>query len=151
MEQNRKAKNIIVKCANDILLPITLVFGLYIILHGHLSPGGGFQGGVIVAAGVALVFLGYGNDGVRKAFRPGALKLSENIGALMYIFFCLLGILYGDTFVRNVLYALGNPGDLWSSGTIFLMNFSVGFKVRAGICLMLIIMIGTMFSQKDDE
>jgi len=144
VEQNKKAKNIILKCGADFLLPISLVLGFYIILHGHLTPGGGFQGGVIVSAAVVLVFMGYGGQGIKKTFMPEALKQCENIGALMYAFFCLLGIIFGATFCRNVLFNQGNPGDLYSSGTIFWMNFSVGFKVLAGIGFMLITMFSTL-------
>lgn len=151
MEQNRRTKNIIVKCACDFLLPITLVLGIYIILHGHLTPGGGFQGGVVVAAGVVLVFLGYGHEGIKRTFIPEAIKQSENIGALMYTFFALLGILYGANFCRNVLFMQGSPGELYSSGTIFWMNFFVGLKVLTGIGFMLITMIGTLSAVKKDR
>lgn len=150
MKQNRKTKNIIVKCGVDFLLPITLMLGIYIILHGHLTPGGGFQGGVVVAAGVVLVFLGYGDGGLKKTFKADAMKTTENVGSLMYTFFALLGIFMGANFCRNAIFKVGNPGDLYSSGTIFWMNFSVGLKVMMGIGFMLIIMLRT-FNEKDDE
>jgi multicomponent Na+:H+ antiporter subunit B len=150
MKQNRETKNIIVKCGTDFLLPITLVLGFYIILHGHLTPGGGFQGGVIVAAAIALIFFGYGNEGLKKTFIPEVLKQSENLGSLMYTFFALLGVLMGANFCRNAIFKQGNPGDLYSSGTIFWMNFSVGLKVMMGVSFMLIIMLATL-SQNDKD
>ncbi|WP_443110805.1 MnhB domain-containing protein [Caloramator sp. mosi_1] len=60
-------------------------------LHGHLSPGGGFQGGVIVASAVVLIYLGYGYEISTKTFNQNLLKKSEAIGALMYSFLhCLV-------------------------------------------------------------
>jgi multicomponent Na+:H+ antiporter subunit B len=152
MKQNKEAKNIILKCGNDFMFPITLVLGFYIILHGHLTPGGGFQGGVIVAAGVALVFLAYGSKGLKKVFPfPNALKLTENVGSLMYTFFALLGIIMGANFCRNAIFNIGNPGDLYSSGTIFWMNFSVGLKVMMGVGFMLIVMLATLNRPAENE
>lgn len=151
MKTNKPAKNIIVKCGADFLLPVTLMLGFYIILHGHLTPGGGFQGGVIVAGAVALIYLGYGNEGLKKTFVPDALKTTENVGSLMYTFFATLGILMGYNFCRNAIFTQGNPGDLYSSGTIFWMNFSVGLKVMMGIGFMLIIMLATLGTKKKSE
>jgi Multisubunit Na+/H+ antiporter, MnhB subunit len=152
MKKNKVAKNIIVKCGNDFLLPITLMLGFYIILHGHLTPGGGFQGGVIVSAAIALIYMAYGNEGLKKAFPiPETLKEIENVGSLMYTFFALLGILMGFSFCRNAIYTQGNPGDLYSSGTIWWMNFSVGLKVMMGVGFMLIIMFATLGPKKDNQ
>lgn len=152
MKQNKIARNIIVKCGSDFLLPVSLMLGFYIILHGHLTPGGGFQGGVIVSAAVALIFMGYGNEGLKKVFPiPERLKEIENVGSLMYTSVALLGILMGYTFCRNAIFNQGNPGDLYSSGTIWWMNFSVGLKVMMGIGFMLIIMLATLGPKKSDE
>lgn len=152
MKQNNETKNVILKCGNDFLFPITIVLGFYIILHGHLSPGGGFQGGVVVAAGVAMIFLAYGNEGLKRTFPfPNALKQTENIGSLMYSFFALLGIMMGANFCRNTIFNIGNPGDLYSSGTIFWMNFSVGLKVMMGVGFMLIIMMTAVNSNRENQ
>lgn len=152
MKQNKVAKNIIVKCGNDFLLPISLMLGFYIIMHGHLTPGGGFQGGVIVSAAIALIYMAYGNEGLRKVFPvPERLKEIENVGSLMYTFFGLLGIFMGYNFCRNAIYTQGNPGDLYSSGTIWWMNFSVGLKVMMGIGFMLIIMLATLGPKKNNQ
>jgi len=152
MEQNRHTKNIIIKCGNDFLFPITLILGFYVILHSHLTPGGGFQGGVVVAAGVALVFLAYGNEGLKKIFPfPEILKQTENVGSLIYSFFALLGILSATNFCRNTIFNQGTPGDLYSSGTIFWMNFSVGLKVMMGISFMLIIMFKALDTKNENK
>lgn len=144
MKKNVKVKNIIVKCAADVFAPIGLVLGLYIILHGHLSPGGGFQGGVLVASAVIMLYLGYGYETAKKTFSIEMLRKNEAIGAIMYSFFALIGIIFGANFCRNVFFNVGNPGDLYSSGTIFWMNFSVGYKVLTGVGFLILLMVGLL-------
>ncbi|EYE88370.1 hypothetical protein Q428_08200 [Fervidicella metallireducens AeB] len=151
MDKNIKVKNVIVKTAADFFMPIALIFGLYVILHGHLSPGGGFQGGVIVAAAVVLVYLGYGHETTENVFNENLLKKSETFAAIMYAGFAFLGIFYGANFCRNVLAdKMGAAGELFSSGTIFWMNFSVGFKVLTGIGFLSLIFFG-LLKEKNNE
>lgn len=147
----RRKDDLIVRCMVDRILPIALVYGFYVILHGHLSPGGGFQGGTICAASVLLIYLGYGPRGVRAAFRPGVLHTNEALGSIAYIVFALLGIFFGLNFCCNVLFNSGSIGDLWSSGTIFLMNGAVGYKVLTGVSLLLILMIGLLPDDEEEE
>jgi multisubunit Na+/H+ antiporter MnhB subunit len=154
MKRNIKSKNLIVKTSADVFMPLALMFGIYVILHGHLSPGGGFQGGVIVASAVILVYLGYGHLGLKKVFSSEFLKKSETIGAIMYSGFALIGILFGANFCRNIFVdksAAGNPGELFSSGTIFWMNLSVGFKVLTGIGFLMLFMLGLVASIEEKE
>lgn len=143
MKRNRKRKDIIIPTGSDIVLPISLVLGSYIILHGHLSPGGGFQGGVLLAGAIAIFFLAYGKDRVLKTFHLNSLKISEDLGALGFVFIATLGVIYGSAFFGNVVWK-GTVGRLFSSGTIFLMNFAVGYKVLAGIGVLILVMIGTL-------
>lgn len=154
MKKSAKSKNIIVKTAADIFMPLGLIFGIYVILHGHLSPGGGFQGGVVVASAVVFVYLGYGQRGLKKVFNLEGLKIGETLGAIMYSAFALVGIIFGANFCRNIFVdkgIAGNPGDLYSSGTIFWMNLSVGFKVLTGIGFLILFMFGLMSSVEEKE
>lgn len=154
MKKNIKSKNIIVKTAADVFMPIGLMLGLYVILHGHISPGGGFQGGVIVASAVTLAYLGYGVNGINKIFKAGALKKSEAIGAIIYSFFAFLGILFGANFCRNIFMDIGgagNPGDLFSSGTVFFMNSTVGFKVLTGVGFLILFMLNLLAGESEKE
>lgn len=143
-----KVKNYIIKTAADFFAPIGLILGIYVILHGHLSPGGGFQGGVLVASAAVLIYLGYGYDKATKTLNINLLKKSESIAALMYSFFALLGIFYAANFCRNVFYNVGKPGDLFSSGIIFLMNFAVGYKVLTGIGFLILLMFGLLNNEE---
>lgn len=141
--------SIITSTAN-IVLPTSLTLGAYVILHGHLSPGGGFQGGVLIAGAVAIVFLAYGMGRVYKAFNAERIKVYESVGALGFLLLGTLGVIYGYNFFKNVIYNQGKPGMLYSSGTIFWMNFAVGYKVLAGIGFLLITMIGTLNAEKEE-
>lgn len=147
--KNRKCKNVIVPTCAALVMPVTLVLGAYIILHGHLSPGGGFQGGVLIAGAIAIFFLAYGREKTLKTFHLSRLSFSEDVGALAFVLFATLGLIYGGSFFANVV-GKGILGKLFSSGTVFLMNFAVGYKVLAGIGVLILIMIGTLRGDKEE-
>ena len=138
----KRRNSILISCTN-LVLPILLTLGLYIIIHGHLSPGGGFQGGVLIAGAIALIYIGYGFKGVKKGIASNTFKIAEDLGTLGFIILAFIGLIGSGVFFGNVLEK-GNPGDLFSSGSIFLMNFAVGFKVFAGISFLIIIMLANL-------
>ena len=72
--ENIRIKRVIQRCGCDAILPLALVYIFYIILHGHLSPGGGFQGGVLMVATMLLIYLGHGYDVTCEAMRPKLLR-----------------------------------------------------------------------------
>jgi multisubunit Na+/H+ antiporter MnhB subunit len=151
MKRNIKRRDsIITSCAN-LVLPICLVLGAYVILHGHLSPGGGFQGGVLIAGSVAILYVAYGREFLNKTFNSKRLKLSENLGALGFVLVASLGVIYGGHFFGNFIARSGALGKLYSSGTIFWMNFAVGYKVLAGIGLLIIVMASSLNNDGDEE
>ena len=132
MNKKWKRDDLIVRSLADSYLPIALVLGFYVILHGNISPGGGFQGGVLAASGVLLLYLGYGFRGIASAINMERMHRLEAVGAIAYVLFAMLG---------NILWSSGNIGDLWSSGTIALMNYAVGFKVLTGVGFLLLLVI----------
>ncbi|CAM2077959.1 MAG: MnhB domain-containing protein [uncultured Clostridium sp.] len=144
----KRRDSILISCTN-LVLPILLTLGLYIIIHGHLSPGGGFQGGVLIAGAIAIIYIGYGFKGVNKGIAANTFKIAEDIGALGFIILAFIGLVGSGVFFGNILKK-GNPGDLFSSGSIFLMNFAVGFKVFAGISFLLLIMIANLKSKGEE-
>lgn len=144
----KRRDSILISCTN-LVLPILLTLGLYIIIHGHLSPGGGFQGGVLIAGAIAIIYIGYGFKGVNKGIAANTFKIAEDIGALGFIILAFIGLVGSGVFFGNILKK-GNPGDLFSSGSIFLMNFAVGFKVFAGISFLLLIMIANLIKSKEE-
>lgn len=154
MNKKWKRDDLIVRSLADSYLPIALVLGFYVILHGNISPGGGFQGGVLAASGVLLLYLGYGFRGIATAINMERMHKFEAVGAIAYVLFALLGIFAGYNFCRNILWNSGSIGDLWSSGTIALMNYAVGFKVLTGVgflLLLVIYLLGTDESHEHDS
>ena len=139
---NIKVKNTILSCGADSLLPLMLVYMLYIILHGHLSPGGGFQGGVLMVAVVTILYLGHGYETTTRALSAGILHGGEGLASIVYVALAMLGVAVGAQFCENILFRHGNIGDLYSAGTIFWMNFTVGVKVLTGVGSIALLMLG---------
>lgn len=145
-----KEKNVIVKCGADMMLPFAIVFGIYIILFGTVSPGGGFQGGVMVASAALLLYLAYGYQTAKSAINTEVLRVGEAAGATLYVFLAFLGIIMGALFCRNVFFDNGAVGDLISAGTITFMGYSVGFKVLTGVGFLVLLMLGLLAPGADD-
>ena len=143
-------QNVIVKCGADKLLPFALIFGLYIILFGTVSPGGGFQGGVIVASAALLLYLGYGSRTASKAINSDVLRVGESVGATLYVILGLGGIFVGSVFCRNIFYNIGPVGNLISGGTITFMSYAVGFKVLCGVGFLLLLLMGILAPDAED-
>lgn len=144
-------RQIIVRCGADTFLPFAVCFGIYIILFGTVSPGGGFQGGVMVASAALLLYLGYGYNVATKALNPEVLRVNEACGATLYVILGLCGIFFGANFCRNVFFNDGQVGELISAGTITFMGYSVGYKVLTGVSFLLLLMLGLLAPGSDDE
>ncbi|MGN6663054.1 MAG: MnhB domain-containing protein [Solirubrobacterales bacterium] len=112
-----------------------VVLGLEIASHGHLTPGGGFQGGLPLGAAVFLVFLA-GEYAAMKRIAPHSLvELGEAAGAAGYALIGLGGLVFAGTFFENFV-SRGEPGRLLSAGTIPLSNLAVGVEVAGAFLLL---------------
>jgi multicomponent Na+:H+ antiporter subunit B len=118
------------------LVAPTVLFGLYVVAHGHLTPGGGFQGGVTLATAPLLMYLGGEYLALRRLSPETLVELGEGSGAAGFVVVGALGLLAGVAFFENVL-PLGRVGDILSSGTILAGNIAVGLAVAAGFVLLL--------------
>jgi len=136
--------SIIVRTVSRILFGLILVFGFYIIVHGHITPGGGFQGGVVTALAVIMLIAAYGYEGIVSEAREKLLEKFESLGAIMFWALGLVGVLAAATYFADVLYK-GTPGELISGGTVPLMNVAVGMKVASGVAVLVIIMSMGMY------
>jgi multicomponent Na+:H+ antiporter subunit B len=131
VENPKTGMSLIVKTVTRLTVGCILMFGIYIILHGHLSPGGGFAGGVIVSLSFVHLMLAFGKKvAVTKISKNLASNL-ESIGAMMFLLVALLGFLGGSFFLN--IFSKGVPFKLFSSGTILLSNISIGIKVGIGL------------------
>ena len=149
--KNKKQLNFIASCGCDAILPFALVYLFYIILHGHLSPGGGFQGGVLMVAVVVLLYMGHGYETTTKALSLNFMHKFEGFASIVYIVLAMLGIAFAGNFCYNAFYLEGGIGDLFSSGTIMYMNLTVGAKVLTGVGVLALSMVGLLQLVNDDE
>jgi len=123
--------SLIVKTISRIVAGFILLFGIYVVLYGHLSPGGGFAGGVVLAAGLMLLVLAFGEPLVRQLFAERAVTFWEVGGALAFLCIAMLGYIAGGFFMNFL--GRGRPFDLVSAGTIPLSNLAIGAKVGSGL------------------
>ena len=149
---NPQGMSIIVRTVSRFVYGLILVFGFYVIMHGHLTPGGGFQGGAVVASAFALLLVAFGAAGVQGRLNRHLLQSFEEIGALAFLGLAFAGI--GTAFFYNLLAGSGSlfgatiplgpsPGVLNAGGTVPLMNWAVGLKVMTGIaCIVIVMLIG---------
>jgi multicomponent Na+:H+ antiporter subunit B len=119
------------------LLPIIILFGVYIFVHGHLTPGGGFQGGVVIASGILLLML------TNRRWNHGVFHVIESLSGLFYVLIGLLGLVLAGGFLDNRILPLGNFGTLLSAGAIPLIYSLVGLKVGAEL-------VGILHSLRED-
>lgn len=110
-----------------LLVPLIALFGAYIFVNGHLTPGGGFQGGAVLASGVLLMLLA---DPDRR-FSHGIISRTESGSGLLYVLIGLLGLAFAGGFLDNRFLPLGHLGDLLSAGAIPLIYVLIGLKVGA--------------------
>ncbi len=119
-----------------ILVGPLVLFGLYIVSHGQLTPGGGFQGGVILATAPLLVYLAGNFEIFNRITTHTLVEVAEATGAFAYDAIGLAGVITGGVFLRNVL-PLGKTGAVNSGGTIALISLAVGLEVAGGFVLLL--------------
>ena len=121
-----KPASLILKTGCKFLFPFILLLGIYIFIHGHLTPGGGFQGGAIIASGFLLNYLGCS----KKRISEKGINIIESLGGAIFIAIGLLGLFLGDYFLLNFL-PKGTVNTLISGGIIPLLYITIGLKVGA--------------------
>lgn len=115
----------ILSTGSDFLIPLLILFGVYIFLHGHLTPGGGFQGGVVLASAALLYILSH----PRARFSHKLMEVVESLSGSAYVVIGLLGLILAGGFLDNRFLPLGEMGKLLSAGAIPLIYSFIGLKV----------------------
>jgi len=143
-----KGMSLIVKSITNIAVGFIFIYGIYIVLHGHLTPGGGFAGGVIIAGAFILKFLAFGS--AIKAERQSSTITStfESIGGLLFIGIALMGLVITGTFFLNFL-PKGIQLHLLSAGIIPFCNIAIGIKVCAGLFAIFLALAAVKYSMED--
>lgn len=117
------------------LLGLGITFGLYIITHGQLTPGGGFQGGVITATAWVLLYLSASGEVFQRLTPKRVVEAVEAAGAAGFVLLGIAGMIWGVAFLANFL-PLGPPASVMSGGTIPLLSLATGFEVTGGFVLL---------------
>lgn len=134
--------SLIVKTIARWVKVLIFLFGVYITLTGHLTPGGGFAGGVIIACLYLMLVLSYGNEYTMKLFPKRLASSLDSFGAFIFLIMAVLGFWYGGIFFINFLLKLFpvEHFKLTSAGTILINNIAISIKVSASLFLLFIIM-----------
>lgn len=120
----------IVRTTTKMVSPFLVTYSLYIMLYGHLSPGGGFQAGVILAVSVILLMTAHGTQALEEKVNETWFKIIENSMAISILFMISFGLIFGSMFYNFL--DRGTFGLPISGGMIPLFNIFVGLKVGAG-------------------
>jgi len=145
MDSMTKGMTPIVQAVSGWVKGFILVFGIYLVLYGHLTPGGGFGGGVVLAMAFVLLVLAFGKEeGLRRLPMHVAGEL-DSIGALMFLVIAILGMFagLGGSFFINFI-AKANPGEpysLLSAGIIPLANIAIALKVASSLFVVFMMLV----------
>ncbi len=144
VERDKEESNFILQTASKLLFPFITLFGIYVMTYGHLGPGGGFQGGVIIASGVLLMLISYQKFEVSHRL-IGAL---ETLAGISYVLIGLLGLWIVDHFLGNFLPSdISDMGMLISGGIIPLIYIIVGIKVGSEMSMI----VQNMIQRSDND
>ena len=126
-KKNRKIKqpSLVLSAGCRFLFPLILLFGAYIFIHGHLTPGGGFQGGAIIASAFLLVYLGCRRNRVSQI----GCKTVESLSGLLFIAVGLVGLTVGGHHFFSNFLPKGTLNELFSAGVIPIIYIAIGLKV----------------------
>lgn len=126
----------------------TVLFGLYVVSHGQITPGGGFQGGVILASAPLLLYLSSEYDQFRRAVPQRLVEISEAVGASAYILVGGACVALGALFLQNV-FPLGQSGSITGGGTVIGIDLGVGLEVGGGLSLALLAYLEELVQKKE--
>jgi len=129
-----KGMTIIVQKVTQIMCGIIFLYGIYIVLHGHLTPGGGFAGGTIIAGSFILLVIAFGSEFLALKKEETGSSILESTAILVFVAIASVGLLIGGVGIFFVNFLpKGTVGSLISAGIIPLFNIAVGIEVAAAL------------------
>ena len=150
MNEDRNGRmSVIVRTIASSVFPFIVIFSFYIIMHGHLTPGGGFQGGSVAASAIVMMIAAYGYRRIDKKVKENSLSCIESIGAVIFVVVAFVGLFMAASFMYNFLVGSpfflvishgSNTGILNSGGILPILNIAVGLKVMAGLSAVVAVM-----------
>ena len=123
--ENVRKTSEILETAARVITPVIFLFGAYVFINGHLTPGGGFQGGAILASGLVLMLLA----NPLKKVNHTIISMLESISGFSFVLLGVLGILLAGGFLDNTILGIGDFGKLISAGAIPVIYIFIGLKV----------------------
>jgi multicomponent Na+:H+ antiporter subunit B len=123
----------IVRSAAQILVPLISIFAAYIIMNGHISAGGGFQGGAVIASAVLLLLLANPSHALNTAF----LSITESLAGVLFVLVGIAGLIFAGGFLDNRVLSLGQFGAFFSAGAIPVLSVLLGVKVGCELSVIL--------------
>ncbi|MDY6913114.1 MAG: MnhB domain-containing protein [Planctomycetota bacterium] len=122
----------IVRNITAIVSCFVMLYGVYVVCTGHLAPGGGFAGGVIIMGGLVMLVLAFGGGGkAKELIGEHRCHVFDGLGALVFALIAIFGFFAGGFFVNFL--PKGQVHKLFSGGTILPANIAIGLKVSAGL------------------
>ncbi len=144
-----KGMTLIVKKTTQLISGMIFMYGIYVIVHGHLTPGGGFAGGVIMAGSLIVVILAYGSDFLNLVREKMGTTVIESLATILVIMIAAAGFLFGTKIFFNNFLPKGTVGHLVSAGVLPLYNIFVGTEVAASIFIIFLSLI--IFKEESKE
>jgi multisubunit Na+/H+ antiporter MnhB subunit len=136
-----KGMTIIVKKTAQLIAGMIFMYGIYVVIHGHLTPGGGFAGGVILAGSLILITLSHGSDFFSLVKEEMGTTIVESAATITVILIATAGFLLGTKIFFNNFLPKGIVGNLVSAGVLPLYNIFVGIEVAASIFIIFLSLI----------
>jgi multisubunit Na+/H+ antiporter MnhB subunit len=128
-----KGMTLIVKKVAQLIVGLIFLYGIYIVTHGHITPGGGFAGGAVIAGSFVLLVLAYGSDILKLRKREEGSSVVESTGIFIFLVLAFIALFIGT----KIFFANYLPkrviGELISAGVIPLFNIAVGIEVAAAL------------------
>ncbi len=142
----------IVKTVARLVISFIFLYGLYIVIYGHITPGGGFAGGVFISIAYVLMMLAFSKKVAMRKLSNFAASLCDNLGAFSFFIIGLLGSIFSGYFLYNLINH-GTPFRLVSAGTIPLSNLAIGVKVGASLYAIFVALsiYGRVLTEKEEK
>lgn len=122
--------NAIVKTAATEMFPVILLFGIYVVVHGHITPGGTFSGGSIMAGAFIVYSLAFGVEATKKLFRESMAGVLKSVGGVALILLIMFAF-----FIRSALVPTETMFTLWSGSSLMFFNIMGGIMVFTGLLM----------------
>lgn len=138
----KRKESIVVRTVSRIMIPFIQLFGLYVIVHGESSPGGGFQGGVILGASIILLAIVFGLEEAKRRISRKLIIVLMSLGLLIYSGIGLLDIIFGGKYLEYARLPLPLHPTEVSALSILGVEIGIGITVMAVITLLFFYLVG---------